>query len=66
MTGECKSCGKNKDLRLGHCWDCAEAESIIEDGTDMRDKGIFDNGTDRPAKTAMEKLRLLIEKGWSK
>ena len=32
---ECKCCKKEKDLRLGFCFDCAEAESIIVDGVDM-------------------------------
>jgi hypothetical protein len=35
MTGQCICCGRTQDLRLGACWDCAEAESVIEDGTDM-------------------------------
>ena len=37
MTGQCNCCGRIKDLRLGSCWDCADSESIIEDGTDMYD-----------------------------
>jgi len=56
-TGPCIACGKNYDTRLGYCWQCAEAESIIKDGTDMYDKVV--------AKTAMEKLKILIEKGWT-
>ncbi len=44
------------------CFDCAEAESIIAEGLDMWDKG--KNGKEEPAKTAMDKLQLLIEKGW--
>jgi predicted ATP-dependent serine protease len=65
MTAECKCCGKKKELRIGVCWDCAEAESIIDDGTDMRDNGTVIDGERRPAKTAMEKLKLLIERGWA-
>lgn len=68
---ECKICGRNKDLRLEICFDCADAESIIFEGTDMWDKGVgsdnkstFKGERGIPAKTAMEKLRLLIEKGW--
>ena len=61
---ECKTCGKKAELRLGYCWECAEAESIIFEGTDMRDKGMVFDGEERPAKTAMEKLQFLIKKGW--
>ena len=31
----CKCCKREQDLRFGFCFDCAEAESIIEDGIDM-------------------------------
>lgn len=64
MTGICKFCGESKDLREGGCWDCAEAEAIIDEGLDMRDNGI--NGEkNRAAIFAGEKLRLLIQKGWT-
>ncbi len=66
MTGECKSCGKRADLREGHCWECAEAESIIADGTDMYDTGMVFGEEERPAKSPMEKLLFLIKKGWHK
>ena len=59
---ECKVCKKNKELRMEVCFDCADAESIIAEGLDMWDKG--KNGKEEPAKTAMDKLQLLIEKGW--
>jgi hypothetical protein len=58
----CKICKKEKDLRMLVCFDCAEAESIIYEGLDMFDKG--KNGTQEAAKTSMEKLELLIQKGW--
>lgn len=59
----CEICGNKAETRLGACWKCAEAESIIAEGLDMRDKGLGGkNGI--PAKTAMEKLKLLIQKGW--
>jgi hypothetical protein len=55
---KCKICGKESgDTRLGVCWECAEAESIIDSGKDMYDKG--------DAKTAMQKLKMLIQYGWS-
>ena len=62
---KCNTCKKEKsanDMRLGVCWDCAEAESIIEDGSDMDDKYMFD---DLPPISAMQKLKYLIEKGWN-
>jgi hypothetical protein len=59
---ECKVCKKNKELRMEVCFDCADAESIIAEGLDMWDKG--KNGKEEPAKTAMDKLQLLIQKGW--
>ena len=37
MKGQCNCCGMVKDLRLGFCFDCADCESVIFDGTDMRD-----------------------------
>ena len=59
---KCKNCeAENKELRFGHCWECATAESIIVDGTDMFEKGL--DGSDVPAKTGMEKVKLLIQKG---
>lgn len=59
----CKFCGREKETREGGCWECAEAEAIIEEGLDMYDKGL--NGEeDVPAKTSGQKLKLLIEKGW--
>ena len=58
----CKVCQQKKELREGVCFDCADAESIIYEGLDMYDKG--KNGTNEPAKTALEKLQLLIAKGW--
>lgn len=58
--GNCRICNKEKsanDLRYNVCWDCAEAESIIDEGVNMEDKG--------NAKTPMDKLRMLIQYGWS-
>ena len=64
MSKECTVCKQNKDLRLGVCWECAEAESIIAEGLDMWEHGPEDGP--EPAKTAMDKLKYLIEKGWKK
>jgi len=55
--GKCQSCEREDDIRVGHCFDCVEAESIITEGKDMRDNG--------NVKTSLEKLKMLIEKGWT-
>lgn len=65
MQNKCKECDEIRELRLGTCWDCATMESIIVDGTDMYELG-FNKETDHPAKTGMEKLRLLRERGYLK
>jgi hypothetical protein len=62
ITRGCKICKKDRELRMGVCFDCADAESIIAEGVDMWDKGI--DGKEEPAKTAMDKLQFLISKGW--
>lgn len=60
----CDICKKEKgnEIRLGVCWPCAEAETIIHDGLDMHDWGPHNDKT--PARTPMEKLKFLIKKGW--
>lgn len=60
---KCQICEQEtgaNDLRFGVCWDCATAESIIDDGTDMYDVGL--NG--EPATKPMDKVRLLYKHGW--
>ena len=37
---KCKCCNREKELRFGFCFDCANVESIIEEGTDMWDKPV--------------------------
>jgi hypothetical protein len=37
---QCICCKRDYELRLGFCFDCANAESIIEEGLDMYDKEI--------------------------
>lgn len=56
---ECNTCGLKKDTRLGVCYDCVEAESIIDEGLDMNDKPYIDGETN-----PMSKLKYLILKGW--
>ncbi len=40
MNMNCKCCNREKDLRFGICFDCANAESIIAEGVDMGDNEI--------------------------
>ena len=56
----CKSMVGANAVRYGVCWRCIEAESIIESGLDMYDKGLSNN---TPAKTAMDKVHLLVNRG---
>jgi hypothetical protein len=48
---------------MGYCFDCVEAESIIQEGRDM-----YDEELSREEKTGMSKsmakLKFLIKKGW--
>lgn len=37
---QCKCCKREKELRMGYCFDCVEAESIIQEGVDMYDQEI--------------------------
>ena len=37
---QCICCKRDQELRFGSCFDCADAESIIEEGVDMYDKEI--------------------------
>lgn len=40
MRNNCSCCGRQMDTRMGFCFDCVEAESIIVEGLDMYDKEI--------------------------
>jgi len=59
---KCTICGEDKELRLGFCFDCAEAQSIIGEGVDMDDKGL--GGGKLKAQEATGRLKMLIKKGW--
>ena len=37
---QCQCCKREKALRFGFCFDCANVESIIEEGVDMYDEEI--------------------------
>jgi hypothetical protein len=34
-VAKCKCCQREKELRFGFCFDCADAESVIAKGVDM-------------------------------
>ena len=38
---KCRCCNREQELRLGFCFDCANAESIMVEGVDMYDKKIL-------------------------
>lgn len=62
-TMQCSICTMEtsaNNLRLGVCWDCAQAESIIAEGLDMDDKSLTGN----PALSPREKVLLLLARGW--
>ena len=48
----CQVCGATVETRFGGCFRCADAESVIATGQDMRDKTV--------AETPMEKLRYIL------
>jgi len=56
---QCKCCKRNQDLRMGYCFDCVEAESIIVEGVDMYDKPI---AKQEDMSTAMSKLQYILMK----
>ena len=58
----CKWCGRDQDLRMGVCFDCAEAQTIMVSGKDMYEKG--EGGIEFPVKECTERIRMLIKKGW--
>lgn len=61
----CKMCQGLKDLRMGWCWDCAEAQNIIATGKDMFE----DESSDEyqiPIELVNQRLEKLIIKGWRK
>jgi hypothetical protein len=49
---------------MGFCFDCAQAESIINDGTDMFDVPIERENQLKSSSAEMNKVKFLIQKGW--
>ena len=58
MRANCKCCGRHLDLRMGYCFDCVEAESIIVDGLDMHDNEIK---KEEGMSTAMSRLKHILK-----
>lgn len=59
MAEQCKCCEQTKELRLGFCFDCAELESVIYNGTDMYDNEIPKN---EEMSSHMNKLKYIINR----
>jgi hypothetical protein len=56
---ECKCCKRERELRMGYCFNCVEAESIIEQGVDMFDEEIpVEDGLTK----GMSKLKYILQK----
>jgi hypothetical protein len=56
---ECKCCNRDLDLRFGFCFDCAETESVLEEGVDMYDKEI---PKQEGMSTSMSKVQYILKK----
>jgi hypothetical protein len=63
--GGCKMCGKEEDLRMGWCWDCAEAQNILAVGKTMVEDD-DENAVKFSIKEVNERLKMLLDKGWKK
>lgn len=57
---KCKCCDREKELRFGYCFDCAECESVIKDGLDMWGEPI--NNNIEGASKYMSRLQYILEK----
>ncbi len=56
---QCKCCEREIELRLGYCFDCANAESVILDGTDMYDREI---PREQDLPMSMAKVKYILKK----
>jgi hypothetical protein len=56
---KCKCCNRERDLRFGVCFNCADAESVIEEGVDMWDKEI---PKIEGLSTSLSKLQYILKK----
>ncbi len=62
---KCIFCGEEKDLRMGACFDCAEAQNVLVCGKGMMED---EDGSEIefPVKIVNERLKKLISLGWKK
>ena len=56
---KCKCCNREKELRMGYCFDCVEAESVIVEGVNMYDEEIT---TVEGLSKGMSKLQYILRK----
>ena len=56
---KCKCCNREKELRVGVCFDCADAESVIVEGVNMCDKEI---PKQEDLLTGLSKLQYILSK----
>jgi hypothetical protein len=56
---KCKCCNREKELRVGVCFDCADAESVIVEGVNMWDKEI---SKQEDLSTGLSKLQYILSK----
>jgi len=56
---KCKCCKREEELRLGFCFDCADAELLIEEGVDMYDKPVV---IQEVMSTSMSKVQAILRK----
>jgi len=54
---ECKCCKREQELRFGFCFDCVNAESLIEEGVDMYDKSVV---IQEGMSTSMSKVQAIL------
>lgn len=62
---KCTMCGREEDLRMGWCWDCAEAQNIIGNGVGMFEDEV-EGVVEFDVKLVNERLKKLIDLGWKK
>jgi hypothetical protein len=56
---KCKCCNREKELRMGFCFDCVEAESVIVEGLTMYDEEV---PTVEGLSKGMSKLQYILKK----